>query len=73
MAKDEAKAALVTLFPMIADRFKRAHSLAAAANTCAAAGDLDAAFRILLDVEQLEFDARRLLDVSSVFKQELDE
>ena len=70
MTKDEIEAALRAMFSLISDRLKRAYAVAAAANTCAAAGDLDEAFHILLDMEHLTYDAGKLLNAASILRRD---
>ena len=64
--------ALVALFPMITERLKQAHNIAAAAESCAVSGNFDGAFRILLDVEQPTYEATTLLNAASLIRREAE-
>jgi len=64
--------ALSALFPMITERLKQAHNIAAAAQTCAATGNYESAFRILLDVEQPTFEATTLLNAASLIRHDAE-
>ena len=65
MQPEETKTALAAIFPMIVSRLKEAHNIADAAATCAATGNHDGAFRIMLDLEQLTYEADKLLNAAS--------
>ena len=58
--------ALEAIFPMVTKRLKRAHDVATAAECCAATGNYDGAFRILLDIEEDTGDATTLLNAASL-------
>jgi hypothetical protein len=73
MANDHRNTALVAMFPMIAKRLREAASISDAANACAAAGNPDGAFRILLDIETLTTDAITLLNAASLLHRERDD
>jgi hypothetical protein len=73
MANDALKGALLALFPMITTRLKQAHDIAAAAGACAATGNNDGAFRILLDVEQHVYEATTLLNAACLIRREKEE
>jgi hypothetical protein len=47
-------------------RLTEATSVAAAATACAEAGNLDKGIEVALDVEQLGYEASRLLDAASL-------
>jgi hypothetical protein len=66
-----SKDALTAMFPMITERLKKAHGIAAAAEACAFAGNYENAFRILLDTEELTHDAATLLNAASVIRREM--
>ena len=72
MANAALSNALLALFPMITERLKQAHNIAAAAQTCAATGNYESAFRILLDVEQPTFEATTLLNAASLIRHEAE-
>ena len=70
MQPEETKAALAAIFPMIASRLREAHNIADAAATCAATGNHEGAFRIMLDLEQLTYEADKLLNAACVLHRE---
>lgn len=70
MQSQAVKDVLSAMFPMITSRLKSAHDIAAAAEACAVVGNHDGAFRILLDVEQLTYEATTLLNASSLVRRE---
>jgi len=73
MANEALKGALLALFPMITERLKDAHNIAAAAGACAACGNHDGAFRILLDIEQNTYEATTLLNAASLIRRESED
>lgn len=73
MANEALKGALPALFPTIASRLKKAHDIAAAAGACAALGNQEGAFRILLDVEEYTSDATTLLNAAGLIRRESEE
>ena len=73
MANEALKGALLALFPMITDRLKQAHDIAAAAGACAATGNHEGAFRILLDIEQNTYEANTLLNAACLIRRESEE
>ena len=70
MQPEQTKGALAVIFPMIASRLKEAHNIADAAATCAATGNHEGAFRIMLDIEQLTHEADTLLNAACVLRRE---
>lgn len=70
MRSEALTTALGAIFPMISSRLKQAHSIAAAAESCAATGNADGAFRILLDMEELTYEATTLLNAASLIRRE---
>ena len=68
MADEHKNTPLNAIFRLIAARLKRAQEVAAAAECCAAAGNHDGAFRILLDVEQYTYEATTLLNAASIIR-----
>ncbi len=50
----------------IRKRLDGAASVARAAETCAETGQIDQAVKVSLDIEQLAYEASRLLDVASL-------
>lgn len=49
-------------------RLSEAGSIASAAEACAAAGNLQKAIEVALDIEQLTYEASRLLDAASLLQ-----
>ena len=70
MAEQSYNTAMGILIPMVAERLKRAHDTAAAASTIAGSGNLENAFRILLDIEQPTFEANTLLNAIAVIQRD---
>jgi hypothetical protein len=62
--------ALSPLLTMIRSRLQEAHSIAAAAESCAATGNYDGATRILLDIDELLFDATNLVNAVCAIRRE---
>jgi hypothetical protein len=56
---------------MIAERLKRSHELAHAAECCSATGNYEGAFRMLTDIEQDLFEATHLLNALSIIRREM--
>jgi hypothetical protein len=73
MKSETINGALQVIFPLIAERIKSAHDTAAAAALCANSGNLNGAFRILLDIEQPIFEANNLLNAASAIKRERED
>jgi len=73
MVDNAQNTALGTVFPMITIRLKRAYDMAAAAETCAATGNHDGAFRILLDIEQHTYEATTLLNAAGLIRQNVED
>jgi hypothetical protein len=73
MANEALKGVLLALFPMTTNRLKQAHDIAAAAGACAASGNQEGAFRILLDIEEYICDATTLLNATSLIRRESEE
>jgi len=70
MHSEQTKSAFAAIFPIIASRLKEAHNIADAAATCAATGNHEGAFRIMLDIEQLTHEADTLLNAACVLRRE---
>ncbi len=51
----------------------RRRRLAAAAECCAATGNHDGVFRIILDVEQDTYEATTLLNAASIIRREVED
>jgi hypothetical protein len=69
-----AEASQKSLHPvlhMIAERLKRSHELAHAAECCSATGNQDGSFRMLMDIEQDLFEATHLLNAISIIRREM--
>jgi hypothetical protein len=56
MPPDLSKCKIAALFAMITQLVKKAQGIAVAAETCAAGGNHNNAFRILLNIEELTHD-----------------
>ncbi len=70
MTKEGLNAATAAMFPIIADRLKEAYSIADAVAACAATGNQDGAYRMLLDIEGNTSDAITLLNAASLLRRE---
>lgn len=70
MQPEQTNTALAVIFPLIASRLKEEHDNADAASTCAAIGNLEGAYRIMLDLEQLTHEADTLLNAACVLHRE---
>lgn len=66
MSEEPQISALKVIFPIVTKCLKRAQNVAEAAEACAAAGNYDGAFRILLDIEEDTSDATTLLNAASL-------
>jgi hypothetical protein len=73
MQSENLKRALSAVFPLITGRLKMAHNIATAAEICASSDNHDGAFRILLDVEQLTYEATTLLNAASLIRRESED
>jgi hypothetical protein len=73
MTNESSAVSVAQMFPLIAKRLREAASISDAANACAAAGNPDGAFRILLDIETLTTDAITLLNAASLLHRERDD
>jgi hypothetical protein len=66
MDRTATEAAIKIYLREITDRLEKSTGLARAACACAEAGNVDSAVEIILDVEQLAYEASRLLDAASL-------
>jgi hypothetical protein len=61
-----AEAAIKAYLKEIHTRLNEAAGIAKAADACAEAGDADRGVQVALDIEQLVYEATRLLDAASL-------
>lgn len=61
-----AEMAIKAYLKEIHTRLKEAAGIAKAADACAEAGDADRGVQVALDIEQLVYEANRLLDAASL-------
>ena len=66
MDRIATEAAIKTFLSEIRRRLDEAASLAKAAEVCAQSGDVDKGVEVALDIEQLAYEATRLLDAASL-------
>lgn len=66
MTPEAADAAIKECLRAIGDRLEQAAAIAKAANTCAEAGNSYQAVNIVLDVEQLIYEANTFLNAASL-------
>jgi hypothetical protein len=66
MDRTATEAAIKIYLREIANRLEKSSSVAKAACACAAAGNIDGAVEIILDIEQPAYEASRLLDAASL-------
>jgi hypothetical protein len=65
MERASAESLIKMLIIEIRDRLTKAASIAAAAHACASEGNAGLAIEIMLDVEQLSYEAGNLLNAAS--------
>ncbi len=66
MDRTATEATIKDFLGEIADRLEKSAGIAKAACTCADSGNVDGAAQIILDIEQLAYEASRLLDAISL-------
>jgi hypothetical protein len=66
MNRSATEAAIKIYLHEINDRLGRAADIAKAADACASAGSVDKGVEVALDIEQLAYEASRLLDAASL-------
>jgi hypothetical protein len=66
MDAEVAKTAIKVYLKEIHTRLSEAAGIAKAADACADAGDADRGVKVALDIEQLVYEATRLLDAASL-------
>lgn len=66
MERSTTEAAIKVCLREIHTRLDRAASIAKAAQSCADSGQVDKSVEISLDIEQLSYEASRLLDAASL-------
>jgi len=70
MQLEQTNSALAVIIPIIVSRLKEAHDIAGAAAACAAIGNHDDAFRIMLDIEKLTHEADAMLNTVCILHRE---
>lgn len=68
MDRNATDIAIQSFLIEIRNRLDEAASIAGAADTCAAAGNLQKAIEIALDIEQIAYEVSRLLDAASLLQ-----
>jgi hypothetical protein len=68
MNKAAIETAIGTFLREISVRLEQASGIAKAADACAQAGNTDKGVEVALDIEQLAYEATRLLDAASLLK-----
>jgi hypothetical protein len=68
MDKAAIETAIRTFLREINVRLEQASGIAKAADACAQAGNTDKGVEVALDIEQLAYEATRLLDAASLLK-----
>ena len=66
MDRTATEAAIKIYLREIASRLEKSTGIAKAACACADAGNVESAVEIVLDIEQLAYEASRLLDAASL-------
>ena len=66
MDRTATETAIKTFLTEIRSRLDEAAGLAKAAELCAASGNVDKGVEVALDIEQLAYEASRLLDAASL-------
>jgi hypothetical protein len=66
MDRNITEIAIKIILSEMSQRLKDASGIAQAAEHCAQAGNIDKAVEIALDIEQLAYEAGRLLDAASL-------
>jgi hypothetical protein len=66
MDQPTAGFAIKVLLSQIRERLEEASSVAKAAEGCAESGNIDQGAKVALDIEQLIYEASRLLDAASL-------
>lgn len=66
MDRTVTEAAIKIYLKEIRSRLDQAAGIAKAAEACAAVGNVDKAVEVSLDIEQLSYEASRLLDAASL-------